>query len=544
MKEQPAQRLAGAETAFTPTEIGGTDEKRAKLSQDDVIRRLFTPASNLPEPRNNQAIMIITAGIERSVTHRQIENLIGYAIDQLKARGIKEGDKIVFYSENSPEFSSAILACWALNAMASLVDYRAERSEVLEISQKLGAKLLVTSKKLYRDCNSKTNMFTEEGIGVLDVTAFAEFKNTAPQSQLDINTIDLDRPAFTILTSGTTANPKAAVHNLRSLLQNIVDLAEAADLESNMTALMPIPISHIFGLSVFLVMQVRGVKIVLTELDPVSFVKAVHRHKPELIAALPQFYGALLSAPEGAIDLSKTRLLLCGGAPLTVALADKFEATFGKQLNNGYGSTESKLVTLNKGGPALSVGKPIGSAKVEIVNEQNEVLPEGKSGEVRITGPMLMTGYLDNEEESKKVLHDGHYYTGDIGRFEDGYLFVVGRKSDIIFVAGVVVQSGEVEEALRNNHNVKDVAVTALQNKRLGQIIKASVVIVDDKIGDKLKSSDQNERIEARRELQSQFKAYCEQHLSRYKRPMKWDFLGPHDNLPKSLAGKTDKKTM
>jgi long-subunit acyl-CoA synthetase (AMP-forming) len=74
----------------------------------------------------------------------------------------------------------------------------------------------------------------------------------------------------------------------------------------------------------------------------------------------------------------------------------------------------SQIVALNKDGPAQSVGKPVGNVKIDIVNEQDEVLPAGKSGEVRITGPMLMEGYLNNEKESKKVLHNGHYYTGDI----------------------------------------------------------------------------------------------------------------------------------
>jgi acyl-CoA synthetase (AMP-forming)/AMP-acid ligase II len=88
------------------------------------------------------------------------------------------------------------------------------------------------------------------------------------------------------------------------------------------------------------------------------------------------------------------------------------------------------------------------------------------------------------------------------------------------------------------------VAVTAVQNKRLGQIIKASIVLMDDSIANKLKSNNRNESLEAQRQLQRQFRAFCKEHLSRYKRPMKWEFLGPHDTLPKTLAGKIDKKAM
>lgn len=494
-----------------------------KLSQDDVIRRLFKPASNLPESPAEQAIVVVRAGgSERAVTHRQVENLIAQAVEKLKQSGVKEGDKVIFCCENSPEFSSTVLACWALNAMAVLIDYRAKRPDVLAVCEKLSAKLLIAS---------EPKLFTNEGLNVLDISSIIEGKDTAPASQFDIETLSLDQPAFTILTSGTTGSPKVSVHTLRSLVDNIIALAEVSGLQSNMTALTPLPISHIFGLSVFLVAQVLGVKTVLTQLEPVGFVKAIHRHKPELVAALPQFYGALLSAPDGYINLDNAKLLLCGGAALTVSLAEKFEEKFAKRLNNGYGSTECKIVAFNEDGPVLSVGKPIGNIKIDIVNEQDEVLLEGESGEVRVTGQILMEGYLDNDKETRKVLHDGHYYTGDIGRFEDGYLFVVGRKGDVVIVAGVVVEAGEVEETLRNHQNVKDVAVTAVKNKRLGQIIKATVVLVDDKNADTLI-------------LQRQFKAFCQENLSRYKRPMKWEFLGPHDDLPKTLAGKTDKKTM
>ena len=107
-----------------------------------------------------------------------------------------------------------------------------------------------------------------------------------------------------------------------------------------------------------------------------------------------------------------------------------------------------------------------------------------------------------------------------------------------------MVEAGIVEEALRNYKEVKDVAVTAKQNKHLGQIVKASVVLVDDKIADKLKSTDRNERLEAQRQLERQFREYCKEHLSRYQRPMKWEFFASHDSFPKTLAGKTDKKAM
>lgn len=516
------------------------------LSLETVLRRLFAPATYLPEDRSDKAIVMVSRFKTRSVTHDQIESLIAKAREQLRRLGIREGDKVVFYAENSPELSSTILACWTLNAMAVLVDFRAARTDVLAICEKLEPKLVVTSRMLYRSFEFETRQFTEHGFRLLDVLSLADSKDVAPEDKLDIDAIELDKPAFTIFTSGTTGAPKVSLHNLRSLVLNIKDLADASELQPNMTALTPLPISHIFGLTVLLVTQVLGMRTVCTTLEPKPFVKSIHKYKPDLIAALPQFYGGLLSdkIPDGYINLSNTKLLLCGGAPLAVSLAEEFEEKYGKILNNGYGSTESKIFALNQDGPVLSVGKPVGAVTIDVVNEQDEVLPEGRLGEIRISSDMLMDGYLNNEEETRQVLHDGHYHTGDIGRIEDGNLFVVGRKSDVIIVAGAIVFAGEVEEALRQNSAVKEVAVTAVPNKFVGQIVKASVVLMDDEIAEKLKSEDEKEVRYAQTQLRNQFKAFCKEHLSRYQRPLQWEFRGPHDGLPKTLAGKTDKKKL
>lgn len=528
----------------TKSKLLDADAQKEKLSDEDILRRLFAPATYLPEERTEKSIVTLWGPTERAVSHRQIENTIAYAAEQFKEHGVKADDKVVFYCENSPEFSSALLACWTLNAMVVLVDYRAERADVLKMSQKLSAKYVVTSKHLYKNFGAETKAFADAGLNVLEISAVADFGKAKSGSTFDLATLDLERPAFTILTSGTTGTPKASVHTLGSLALNIKDLAAASGLDGTMTALTPLPISHIFGLSVFLVTQVLGMKAVLTSLDPVAFVKGIHWYKPELIAALPQFYGALFSAPEGYIDLTNAKLLLCGGAPLHVSLADKFEQTFGKQLHNGYGSTESKIVALNQTGPALCVGKPIGAVKIEIVDDEDKVLPEGELGEVRIGSKMLMEEYLDNEEETNKVLRDDYYYTGDLGRFEDGFLFVVGRKKDQVNVDGQTVYAGEVEEVFRKHPEVKEIAVIAAADEQTGECVKACVVVLDEDHAEKLKSKKESEAQEAQRELQEKFTKFCAEHLESYQCPTQWNFIDPHEGLPKTLAGKIDKKKL
>jgi len=492
-------------------------------------------------------MVVATAGGEQGATHAEMESLIRLSFSRLQGMNLSAGENVVFCCENRLEFSATLLACWALRANAILIDYRTEPKELFAVCEKLEAKLLFTSMSV---TNLNIGGFTgpqmpsKMTFRVLRVDELSNLKAKDPVSQIDFKNLDMDGPALALFTSGTTGTPKTAVHNLRSLVQNIIDLAEAVDVEEGLTALTPLPVSHVFGLTVLFVTQVLGLKTVLTDLNPVTFIKAVHNHKPQLIAALPQFYGALLSAPKGIIDLKDANLLLTGGAPLTVSLADKFEKAFGKRLNNGYGSTESKIFALNKDGPVLSVGKALSPVEIEIIDSNGRVLPDGFFGEVIVTSPTLMDGYLNNEDKTKSVLDNGKYYTGDFGRLENGYLYIAGRKDDIITVAGVVVHAAEVEEALRSYSQVKEVAVTAVPNKWLGELVKANIVLMDDNLASGLKSSREAERRATKQALVHQFKAYCAEHLSRYKRPMLWHFLGPHDDLPKTLAGKVNKKEL
>ena len=513
------------------------------FSEHDVLVRLFTPSNKMAHPSGKKAVVVVGKGAEHGATHNEMEMLIQRSLSHLKASGITAGENIVFCCENRLEFSATLLACWALNATATLVDYRTEAKEVFAVCEKLEAKLLFTSWSI-SDLTFSGYSGLERPFKVIRVDELSSLSTNVPKSSIDFENIDMDRPSLALFTSGTTGTPKTAVHNLRSLIQNVIELARVVDLPEDFTALTPLPISHIFGLTVLLVTQALGMTTVLTDLDPVTFIKAVYSHKPQLIAALPQFYGALLSAPAGLIDLTDSRLLLSGGSPLTVSLADKFEETFGKRLNNGYGSTESKIFALNKDGPVLSVGKAVGSAQIEIVDSQGIILPDGQFGEVRVTSPTLMDGYLNDDKKTKSVLRNGQYYTGDFGRLEHDYLFVAGRKDDIVTVAGVVVHAAEVEETLRGYSQVKEVAVTAVSNKRLGEVIAADVVLMDENQASGLKSTDPAERQATKQALIRQFKAYCADHLSRYKRPMIWNFLGPHDDLPKTLAGKVNKKEL
>ena len=248
-----------------------------------------------------------------------------------------------------------------------------------------------------------------------------------------------------------------------------MELGPLVELNQNTKVLLPLPLSHIFGLEVFYACFIYGAPLLFNELSPQSFFVCAKKYAPEIICGVPSLYGAMLGLPPGMVDLSKSEVLLCGGAPLPLSMAEEFEKKYGKRLNNGYGSTESKIIALNINGPIESVGKIIPSVKVDIVDTQGNVLRPGETGEIRISGPCLMLGYLDNPQETAKVLSHSQYYTGDMGCIRDGYLFISGRNKEMIVVAGNKVFPAEVEDVLRQHPMVKEVAVIGIPNKQLAR---------------------------------------------------------------------------
>jgi long-chain acyl-CoA synthetase len=382
----------------------------------------------------------------------------------------------------------------------------------------------------------------DSGIAI-DLTTLGKTQGEHQPLKLDFVPGNLGHPAFIILTSGTTGMPKGAVHSLDSLIINLIELGDMAGINDTMRGVLPLPLSHIFGLEVFWTAYIRGTVVVFSELSPTSFVQAVAKHKPHIIAGVPTLYGALLAAPKEALDLSNGVLLLSGGAPLPISLADEFEMKFGKRINNGYGSTESKIVALNQKGPIEAVGQIVPSVKIDIVNDQDEVLPLGDVGEIRITGPILMQGYLNMAEATTKVLRDGHYYTGDMGFFKDGNLYIAGRSKEMVIVAGYKVFPVEVEDALRKHPLVKEVAVLGQPHKQLGQIVKAVVVVNDGDLSNKLEGEAEQKK-DARQHLLGELKEYCKGNLRRELRPMEWEFQPASKPLPKTGTGKVDKKQL
>jgi long-chain acyl-CoA synthetase len=237
--------------------------------------------------------------------------------------------------------------------------------------------------------------------------------------------------------------------------------------------------------------------------------------------------GLLTSPLFDETDLSALRYCLSGGAPCPEDLHKEWLRRTGCPLLEGWGMSEGAPFCLNpydRQRKILSVGNPVPETEVEVVDVDTgeTVLPMGETGEVRVRGPQLMRGYRNNPEETATALRHGYMYTGDIGYVdEDGFLFLVDRKKDMILVGGYNVYPREVDEVLFNHPKIREAASVGKRDPRLGEVVAAYIAL---------------EPGEAMSE--EEFFAYCKDSLVKYKRPVEVHFI---DALPRTPTNKINR---
>ena len=260
--------------------------------------------------------------------------------------------------------------------------------------------------------------------------------------------------------------------------------------------------------------------------------EAIQKYKVTYFPAVPTMYVGLLNHPKLAkYDISSIKGCFSGASPLPVEVIKSFEAKTGAQICEAYGLSEtSPGVTINPLGgktKASSVGLPICDTLIKIVDldEGFKELPIGTEGEICIKGPQVMGGHYNMPEETAKVLKDGWFYTGDIGKFDDeGYLYIVDRKKDIIIASGYNIYPRDVDEVLFTHPKILEACVIGIPDSYRGETVKAFVVM---KPGQQMTAEE--------------VMKFCQEKLAKYKVPTAVEFI---DALPKSGVGKILRKEL
>ncbi|MDI6754505.1 MAG: long-chain fatty acid--CoA ligase [Thermodesulfobacteriota bacterium] len=339
-----------------------------------------------------------------------------------------------------------------------------------------------------------------------------------------------DDTSAIIYTSGTTGLPKGAQLTHRNLISNARTLAKVRTSQPHDVVLGVLPFYHIYGLtSVLNVSMCLGLTIRLwAHFETEEVFRAIEEEESTILIAVPTIFNRLVEqAQKHPPRRSSLRFCISGGASLPVEILRRFETLFNATIVEGYGLTETSPVCIENPFAGLkkpgSIGLAIEGFEVRIVDEQDLDLPPGEVGELIVRGPGVMKGYLNQPEATEQALRGGWLHTGDLARQdEDGYIYIVDRKKDLIIRGGYNVYPREVEEILYRHPAVAEAAVIGIPHADLGEEVAAVVVL---RPGAKATPEE--------------IRAFVKEQVAPYKYPRQVIFA---EELPKTSTGKILKR--
>ncbi len=343
-----------------------------------------------------------------------------------------------------------------------------------------------------------------------------------------------DDIAFLQYTGGTTGLSKGAMLSHRNVIANLMQneawLQPAMDMPPRVEALTfvcALPLYHIFALTVCCLMGTRlgGLNILIPNpRDIPALVKELGKYKFNMLPAVNTLYNGLLNNPDFAkLDFSALKLCNGGGMAVQKAVNDRWRAVTGKSIVEGYGLSETAPVATanpaNAGEFTGTIGLPIPSTDIAILDDAGRALATGEVGEIAIRGPQVMEGYWQRPEETARVMTgEGYFRSGDIGFMDErGYVTIVDRKKDMVLVSGFNVYPNEVEAVVASHPGVLECAVIGVPDEHTGEAVKLFVVRRDPAL------------------TAEQLQDYCHEQLTGYKRPKHIEF---RNELPKTNVGK------
>lgn len=476
-----------------------------------------------------QPTKVITSFKDRETSYEELfeqaKRLAGY----FQSKGYKQEDIIAVYLINSDYFLTCYYACQLGGFTVLPINTKLTAIEVNYIFNHSEAKALIYDTRLQSildDISESMNSF-QDLLYLGEEDTLLEVLN---DERLVFNEVEVDALTTTVIfyTSGTTGKPKGVMLTAGNVRATAKLYGEALELNSDDRMQIVAPLFHCAASHVFSipVIYAGGTVVIEEGFSPNQTMETLEKEKITVFFGVPAMYSILLNNSKmETLDLSNLRLFTYGAAPMPFELIRKVKAMFPNvKVQNIYGQTEnSPAATTLKDHYALekvgSVGEPVPGTQVQVVDEYGHPIANGLVGEIVVKGPQLMKGYLKNEEATRQAIRNGWLYTGDLGRMdEDGLLYIVDRKKDMIIRGGENVFPVEVEEVLYEIPEVLEAAVIGVPHEVYGEVPKAFVVL---KEGKELTEED--------------VLAACSKSLAKYKLPVEVDFI---EVLPRNASGK------
>jgi len=493
--------------------------------------------------------LVEIGGSGKRITYMEMYPLVTKLANALQGLGIERGQRVAVMSVNSADYVITYYACAMLGVTFVPLNYRAKDEELthmLNVSQ--CAAIFVSDRYIdlvnrIRPTLTHTQHYIAYTDGVAAYLNYDQLIANAAEEELWVEIDDHD-PTILIFTSGTTALPKGVVLTYLDLTAYVTNTMSPADPEIVEKTLISAPFFHIAGATAMMSSIWGGrTLLILPAFTPEGWLQAVHEEGATHSFVVPTMLKRIMEVPDfEGYDLSNLKLITYGAAPMPFEVVRKACDIFppkGIGLMNAYGQTEStstltflapedhdlSVDTAAREERLRSVGRPMPDVEIAIMDERNQILRPNEEGEICVRSDRVMKGYYKQEDATSTAIIDNWLHTGDVGKVDEaGYLFITGRKKDLIIRGGENISPGEIENCLESHPLVEEAAVIGVPDPDWGEVVKAIIVL---KPGLKVEPGEVVE--------------YCKARMSSFKAPQ---YIAVVDELPRNPMGKVLKNDL
>jgi len=454
--------------------------------------------------------------------------------------GVKKGDRVAMLLPNCPEFVIIYFGVVKMGGIALPLNVRYKVDELASLFNDSQPKVLVAENPPLEQLASALPRFKyiEHVIDLDDkhkgqFVSYHQIITTSSARRIEV-ALEPEDTALIAYTSSPTVNPRGVVLSHRSMAaEAVISSRGFQQTDKDIEILFALPMHHVMGLvGVMLTAIYKGSTVVIVPgLSIKGVMETIERERGTIFMGVPYIYALMVDmAKQEGIESDLSSLRLCGsaGAPLPPSIIRRFKQHFGRDIIDFWGLTEAACHAtcppIDGSGKFGSVGKALPGWELKIVDDNGRVLPTNQPGEIIVKGP-IMKGYYNNPEATAEVIKDGWLHTGDIGRVdEDGYLFISGRKKEMIIQKGQNTFPSDIEAVLKTHPKVAETAVVGVPDEMRGEIVRAYI------------SLKKGEMI-----TEEEIKHFCREHMANYKVPKQIIFL---DSLPKTTTGQIRKEDL
>jgi long-chain acyl-CoA synthetase len=521
--------------------------KKAWMAQypDSISSTISNPEKNLveilQETTSKYPVNNALSFFGRKITYRQLLGLSQGFTSALQQNQVQKGDRVALMLPNCPQYVISYYGTLGAGAIVTQVNPMSVERELEYILNDSGAETIVIMDAFYprvKSVQPRTNLkniivvsLQPSGQDFTPDRSFEQFLATGNGQITPVN-IELEHDIAVLqYTGGTTGRSKGAMLTHRNIVANVLQSYEFFKHEFELgkeRCLTVIPLFHVFGMTACMNLTIftGGESIMLPRFEIEEVLNTIKNEQPTTFPGVPTMYVAITNHPRAEeYGINSIKTCNSGSAPMPVELLREFERKTGAKILEGYGLSEASPTThcnppfADRKPGSVGIGMPSTQYKIVEVASGLEEVPVGELGEVIIKGPQIMKGYWNMPEESANTLRDGWLYTGDIAKVdEDGYLYIVDRKKDLIIASGFNIYPRDIEEVLYEHPAIQEAVVIGVPDPYRGEDVKAFVVL---KAG---KTVNEEEVIQ-----------YCKQNMAAYKVPRSVEF---RDQLPKTQVGK------